>query len=326
MCSSPPISHTIPTLPCVTASEFAHLYGAQAEIVYVVPTEEFVLAGPEGLHAAREAARRDLLEFKARLGRADAAIEDVDYHLAMLEGPVADCLLQCAREKKADLLVVGTHGRSGLGKFVLGSVAEKVFRHSPVPVLTVGPNIHQPLEIDLTRHILAPCDLTAKSHPAVQYACTLAQAHHARLTVLHVVEHLNEVDHLDPYRVKQEIREQLAEIAGRIPEGVDVRYQVEFGNVAATILRVASESSAEFDRGRSAAFVGLVRSLHVADRLRGGTGSCMPGANHPRQRTECTDRLRETEQQKVVTRRSSRPSSFVANVDSSAGHFVSRLR
>jgi nucleotide-binding universal stress UspA family protein len=241
--------------------EFAHLYGARAEIVYVVPTEEFVLAGPEGLHAAREAARRDLLEFKACLGRADAAIEDVDYHLAMLEGPVADCLLQCAREKKADLVVVGTHGRSGLGKFVLGSVAEKVFRHSPVPVLTVGPNIHQPHRIDLTRHILAPCDLTPKSHPAVQYACTLAQAHHAQLTVLHVVEHLNEVKHLDPYRVKQEIREQLADVAGRIPEGVDVRYQVEFGKVATTILTVASESSADL------ILVGVRPSSGVFDRF-----------------------------------------------------------
>jgi nucleotide-binding universal stress UspA family protein len=241
--------------------EFAHLYGARAEIVYVVPTEEFVLAGPEGLHAAREAARRDLLEFKARLGCTGALVDDVDYHLAMLEGPVADCLLQCAREKKSDLLVVGTHGRRGLGKFVLGSVVEKVFRHSPVPVLTVGPHIHLPHKVDLTRHILAPCDLTPKSHPAVQYACTLAQAQHAQLTVLHVVERLSEVKHLDPYGVKQEIKEQLADVAGRIPEGVDVRYQVEFGNVAATVLGVASESSADL------IVVGVRPSSGVLDRF-----------------------------------------------------------
>ena len=241
--------------------EFAHLYGAQAEIAYVVPTEEFVLAGPEALHAAREAARRDLLEFKARLRRAGSLVEDVDYHLTMMEGSVADCLLQCAREKKIDLLVVGTHGRRGLGKFILGSVAEKVFRHSSVPVLTIGPNIHQPREITLTRHILAPCDLTPKSHPAVQYACTLAEAHGSRLTVLHVVERLREVTNLDLHRVKREIREKLADIAGKIPEGVAVDYRVEFGNVAATILRVASEAAANL------IVVGVRQSAGVLDRF-----------------------------------------------------------
>jgi nucleotide-binding universal stress UspA family protein len=241
--------------------EFAHLYGAQAEIAYVVPTDEFVLAGPEALHAAREAARRDLLDFKARLRHAGALVEDVDYHLTMLEGSVADCLLQCASEKKIDLLVVGTHGRRGLGKFIIGSVAEKVFRHSPVPVLTIGPNIHEPREINLMRHMLAPCDLTPKSHPAVQYACTLAEAHGSRLTVLHVVDHLREVTNLDPYRVKREIEEKLAEIVGTVPEGVDVDYRVEFGNVAATILRVASETAANL------IVVGVRRSAGVLDRF-----------------------------------------------------------
>jgi nucleotide-binding universal stress UspA family protein len=241
--------------------ELAHLNGAQAEIVYVVPTEEFVLAGPEGLHAAREAARRDLLEFKARLRHTGAGGEDLDYHLSMLEGPVADCLLQCAREKKVDLLVVGTHGRGGWGKFVLGSVAEKVFRHSPVPVLTLGPNIHVPREINLTGHLLAPCDLTPKSHPAVQYACALAEAHNSQLTVLHVIERADEGMKLDPQRVRQEIREQLAAIVGRSGDRVDIRYRVEFGNVAAKILSVASDSCSNL------IVVGVRRSAGVLDRL-----------------------------------------------------------
>jgi nucleotide-binding universal stress UspA family protein len=123
--------------------EFAHLSGAQAEIVYVVPTDEFALAGPEGLHAAREAARRDLLEFKLRLRQTGTLIDKVDYRLTMLEGPVADCLLQCAREKKVDLLVVGTHGRRGLGKFVLGwwrrrSFVTHRYRYSPSDPIFTG--------------------------------------------------------------------------------------------------------------------------------------------------------------------------------------------
>ena len=202
-----------------------------------------------------------MLDFKARLSHLGTLVEDVDYHLTMLEGPVADCLLRCATEKKIDLLVVGTHGRRGLGKFILGSVAEKVFRHSPVPVLTVGPNIHEPREINLTRHVLAPCDLTPRSHPAVQYACTLAEAHNSRLTVLHVVERLREVTNLDPHRVKQGIRENLADIAGKVRTGVDADYRVEFGNVPANILRVASETAANL------IVVGVRRSAGLLDRF-----------------------------------------------------------
>ena len=225
--------------------DFAHLYGAQAEILYVMPTEDYVIAGPDGMLAAREAARRDLLELKDRLRRSKARDEDADYHVNMLEGSVAECLVQCARDKKADLIIVGTHGRGGLGKMILGSVAEKVFRHSSVPVLTIGPNLHRPRRINEVRHVLAPCDLTPRSHPAVQYACALAAAHNSPLTVLHVIEHANEGMRLDPERIKQGIREELGGIVGRHADGLDVRYRIEIGRVASTILNVAFESEAD---------------------------------------------------------------------------------
>jgi len=225
--------------------DFAHLYGAQAEIVYVMPTEDYVIAGPDGILAAKEAARRDVLELKTRLRQCRAFDEDADYHVSMLEGSVTECLLQCAREKKIDLIVVGTHGRGGLGKMILGSVAEKVFRQSPVPVLTIGPNLHRPQRISEVRRILALCDLTPKSHPAVQYACALAKAHASELTVLHVTEHANEGTRLDPERVKPGIRENLGEIVGRHADGLDIHYRIEFGRVASTILNVAFESKAD---------------------------------------------------------------------------------
>lgn len=224
----------------------ANLYGAQTEIVYVMPAEDYVMADPEGLHAARETARRDLLEFKSRLRRTGSIAEHTDFHVSMLEGPVADCLLQCAREKKIDLIVVATHGRGALGKVILGSVAEKIFRHSPVPVLTVGPHIQHPNAVNQTRQILAPCDLTPRSHPAVEYACTLAETHNAQLTVLHVIEHLDEGVKLEPERIRQGIKDQLAEIVGPHAGGVNVRYRIEFGNLPATILNVASETDADF--------------------------------------------------------------------------------
>lgn len=224
---------------------FVRLYGAEAEIVYVMPTEEYVMAGPEGMLAARDASRRDLLELKSRMRRSHPYDEDTDYHVTMVEGDVAECLLQCAREKKIDLIVLGTHGRSGLGKALLGSVAEKVFRHSAVPVLTIGPNIHRLQGWQEVRKIVAPCDLTPKSHSAMRYACALAKAHNSELTVVHVIDGANEGAKVDPERVKAGVRERLSDIISKLSEGLEVQYRIEFGRVSSTILDVASAVEAD---------------------------------------------------------------------------------
>jgi nucleotide-binding universal stress UspA family protein len=241
--------------------DLAHVYGAQTEIVYVLPTDEYALAVPEGMQAAKDSARRDLLDLKTRLRHSHAFEEDVDYHVSMLQGDVSGCLLQWASDKRIDLIVVGTHGRSGLGKIILGSVAEKIFRHSRVPVLTIGPHIRRPKEIGGTRHILAPCDLTPTSHAAVKLACSLAKGHSSRLTVLHVVEPANEGMRLDPGRVKQWTREKLGEIVGSSAEGVDIHYRTEMGKVSSTILDVAADTDADF------IVLGVRRSSGILDRF-----------------------------------------------------------
>ncbi len=241
--------------------DFARFFNAQPEVAYVLPPEEYALAGADGLSAGREAARRDLLALKSRLRRIASYNDDTVCQVTMLEGDVAGCLLGYARQERADLIIVGTHGRGGLGKAFLGSVAEKVFRHSPVPVLTVGPNIHGPQKRPELRHILAPCDLTPKSHPAVQYACALAASHHAWLTVLHVVDHSGEGMKCDPERVKAGIRERLAEIVGQDGTGLDINYRVEFGKVASRTLDVASGLDADL------VVLGVRPSAGVLDRL-----------------------------------------------------------
>lgn len=224
---------------------FAHLYGARAEVVYVLPTEEYALAGPETLLTAKDAARRDLLDLKASLRRSLAFEEGEDYHVSMLEGAVTDCLLQWARDKRTDLIVVGTHGRGRLGKITLGSVAENLFRHSPVPVLTIGPHIRRPRDFGNARHILALCDLAPNSHPAIRFACSLAREHNSQLTLLHVIEHPTHGMKLDPERLRQGTMKELAGVVGKCGEGVELRYRIESGIIAATILDVAAETDTD---------------------------------------------------------------------------------
>jgi nucleotide-binding universal stress UspA family protein len=90
----------------------------------------------------------------------------------------------------ADLLVIGTHGRSGFQHLFLGSITEKVIRKAPCPTLVVPPRAPHvaasgPVEF---RRILCPVDFSECSLDALTYALNLAGEADARLTVLHVIE------------------------------------------------------------------------------------------------------------------------------------------
>jgi nucleotide-binding universal stress UspA family protein len=89
----------------------------------------------------------------------------------------------------ADLLVMGTHGRSGFEALFLGSVTEKVLRSTRVPVLTVPPAVER-VESVVYKTILCPIEFWDASTRALEYALTLAQETGARLILLHVVEQL----------------------------------------------------------------------------------------------------------------------------------------
>lgn len=91
------------------------------------------------------------------------------------------------KEQDVDLVVMGTHGRCGFERFILGSVAEEVVRLAPCPVLTVHPG-HGPAVGDRIRRILVPVDLSETSTILLEYACEVAAFWEAELDVVHVVE------------------------------------------------------------------------------------------------------------------------------------------
>ncbi len=96
-------------------------------------------------------------------------------------------LSRITRDKGVDLIVLGTHGRTGAGKLLMGSVAEAIFRQAPCPVLTVGPEVAgEPASIADLHEILFPTDFSAESLAALPYAISLAQQDDARLYLLYV--------------------------------------------------------------------------------------------------------------------------------------------
>lgn len=151
----------------------------------------------------------------------------------------------------ADLVVMATHGRSGLGRAVLGSVTEQIIAHSPVPVMTLRPGrkpVHQ------IKTLLVPVDETAGGALALQPAIELGQSVAARLVLLDVVEpvlletdaaalHENEKRESAGLSAAWVYVEQL--VARVRAAGVQVEGRAEFGPAAATIREIATQVDAD---------------------------------------------------------------------------------
>jgi nucleotide-binding universal stress UspA family protein len=114
---------------------------------------------------------------------------DVKVEISLRNGNVVQEILEQAKKSQPDLMVIGSHGRGGIQRLVLGSVAEKVLRLATCPVLTVRRGVRlvrrsrSPFET-----ILCPTDFSAAANKAVAYAKRLAQEADAKLILMTAVE------------------------------------------------------------------------------------------------------------------------------------------
>ena len=163
------------------------------------------------------------------------------------EGEVADVLSDLVRQNHIDLIVLGTEGRTGLRKFLLGSVAEVVFRTAECPVLTLGPHASRDLGGNV-RHIIFATDFGPESVEGLPYALSLAEEHRARLTLLHVAHEARFVGPegampmMTPYEEVASSEQKLRElIRNEPPLWQEPEYLVQFGEPAETTLRIAAK-------------------------------------------------------------------------------------
>jgi nucleotide-binding universal stress UspA family protein len=176
-------------------------------------------------------------------------------------GNTAGEILEQATSMKADLLVIGTHGRSGFDRLLLGSVAERVLRRAGCPVMTVpGPLPHvMPAAPVLYKRILCPVDFSASSLHALKYATSLAQETDGQLTVVHVVEHEFDTDGdaasvveragmtIGDFLKEREERlcRRLQKLAAGAPEFCRVESLLSYGKPWREVLRVAAERQSD---------------------------------------------------------------------------------
>lgn len=242
--SSKPLRHAI---------SIARHFHARFYLAHVVSSVGFTIAGAEALELASSAARREVAELERKLAeRGDLA--GLSHEFIVREGDIREELEAIIREKQAELVVIGTHGRHGIEKLVLGSVAEQIFREADGLVVTVGPHSQPdaPLEsMDATRSFLFPTDFGEASFRALPYAISFANHFGVRLVLLHVEPVMpisegfswsREPDNIAEMREKarQKALKKLSElISESAPLSVKPELMVEFGKHGEQVLRVA---------------------------------------------------------------------------------------
>ena len=197
-------------------------------------------------------------EAKERLEQICGQVEGIPHRTYARCGQVWKTLGITIAENEVDLVVVGTHGRTGLGRLLLGSVAENILRHAPCPVLTVGPKVSgraklpelssrrrdlAPQELEL-RHILFATNFASNAALAASDAAAMAQEFRARLTLMHVIE-----DYSGLGSEPGAIEDSLHSMRRLIPKNAQLQYApetlLEFGNAPDRILKAAAEREAD---------------------------------------------------------------------------------
>ena len=178
------------------AMALARFHQAEVELAYV---SEPLLPGPVAPAsyppwAVLDPAVRGRLRSALEALAAPASALGIPVRIEVYEGRVVVEILERARSWPADVVVMGTHGRGGFERWVLGSVTEKLLRKAPCPVLTVPPpaeGLH-PSGAVLFRRIVCPVDFSGASLAALARALKLAEESCAEITVVHVLEFLVE--------------------------------------------------------------------------------------------------------------------------------------
>jgi nucleotide-binding universal stress UspA family protein len=166
------------------------------------------------------------------------------------ESMAADAILSFARGRAISLIVMGTHGRRGFDRLMLGSVTERVLRHASCPVLTVrrtAPDsgtqaaTDEPVPI---RRILCCVDFSAHSQRALDYALSAADAYDAEVDVLHVLDNIS--DSADVGKETAAAMENLEKLfPPAVPRATKTHLDVRLGKAYQEILKFASDVQAD---------------------------------------------------------------------------------
>src|SRR5208283_3842391 len=185
------------------ATAICRRFGSTLHVVHVISDANLLLTtGCTDCVSVNMAYEDVAADAQEKIKRIASRLRGIPHRSYVRRGQIWPNLRGIATEGGIDLLVVGSHGRTGFGKLLLGSVAEDILRHASCPVLTVGPKVaghdklpdyvnHKrdlaPSELDL-RQILFATNFAQNAASIAQTAVSLAEEFEAQLTVMHVIE------------------------------------------------------------------------------------------------------------------------------------------
>jgi nucleotide-binding universal stress UspA family protein len=155
----------------------------------VAMAAEGTAVAAEVVRSERDRALSELYALAAECRTISNAAISVDLHA----GPVSDVLENYARRHEVDLIVISTHGRSGIARMSLGSVTDSLIRHTSIPVLVVKPpaSYLNPQAGNAFSHVVVPLDGSSLAEQILPPIATLATLEGAELTLLHVIKTRN---------------------------------------------------------------------------------------------------------------------------------------
>ncbi len=261
------------------ALAIARHFGAKFYLAHVVSHLGYTIAGAETLSLALEKTRSDARKLEQELLES-GALRGLPHEFIVTEGKVCEELESIIRQKQVDLVVIGTHARGGLGKLLLGSIAEQVFRHTDCLVVTIGPGSYEDSIVekrDAVRPFLFATDFGRASLRALPYAMSFANHFGAKLVILHVLPaaplpegfHWSTAGNLLQMREKArtETEKRLAELTlQNSPAWIQPEFMVKFGIPSEQILLASHSLNADL------IILGLNNTSHIE------TASHMPWA------------------------------------------------
>jgi nucleotide-binding universal stress UspA family protein len=224
------------------AIALAREYGGTVHALHVQMPEFYAYSTPEGAAVLRQTEG----EIARNLARdIDTSLSGVPHDVTVTRDiGVWSAAEDVIRNSAPDLIVLGTHGRTGPRRLVLGSVAEEILRRSDVPVLTVGPYVNS--ETTPTARfssILFPTDFTAESLAAEPFAVSFAARNHGRLIVYHAVPEARDEHSADGMTMRiNRAKLDLECVAREGTAGCERHVIVGCGEPAEQILKAADEN------------------------------------------------------------------------------------
>ena len=260
LCAVDFLPGSLPAFPF--AASIARHYDGRLLLEYIDPDSE------PGRHQSKTwpTSRHSQSEIEAALARVEDNLNDIPHEVLFDRGDVCSKLLATARERKMDLIVVGTQGLRGMKKLLKGSTAEQIVVLASCPVLTAGPRVDRKADF---KRILCATEFSPASEHAIPYALSLAETYNASLIFLHVNDWSSNETPVDARpRTYSFVREQLYK-SGHGP-ALEARshVKVDFGPRAALILETAADSEADI----------IVMGLHTEKGIHARISAHMPGS------------------------------------------------